>query len=72
MPESTPNLPEIDLDLCIHCGACAAICEAGAITGVEGSPELSSPELCTRCADCEETCPVGAITVPFTIGWAES
>ncbi len=72
MPESTHNLPEIDMDLCIHCGACMAICPTGAIAEVDGRPELSSPYLCTRCAECEETCPVGAISVPFTIGWAES
>ncbi|BCY19213.1 MAG: 4Fe-4S dicluster domain-containing protein [Chloroflexi bacterium] len=72
MPEETRNQPEIDQNLCIHCGACAAVCAAGAIADVDGKPELSSPLQCTRCADCEEVCPVGAISVPFTIEWTES
>jgi ferredoxin len=71
MPEQTQNLPEIDQTLCINCGACAAVCAAGALSGTDGKPELTSAQQCTRCADCEETCPVGAITVPFTIGWAK-
>lgn len=72
MPEQIHNLPEIDKDRCISCGACAAICATEAISSDDGRPELSSPLRCTHCAECEETCPVGAITVPFTIGWAKS
>jgi ferredoxin len=70
MPEQTPTLPEIDQSLCIHCGACAAVCVSGALSDDYGKPEITSPLQCTHCAECEETCPVGAITVPFTIGWA--
>jgi NADH-quinone oxidoreductase subunit F/NADP-reducing hydrogenase subunit HndC len=71
MPEKPQNLPEIDKERCISCGACAAICAVGAITGDEGKPEITSPQKCTYCAECEETCPVGAISVPFTIGWSQ-
>lgn len=71
MSEQSQNLPEIDKERCISCGACAAVCAAGALSGGDGIPVLTSPQQCTYCAECEETCPVGAITVPFTIGWAE-
>ncbi len=53
-PESQRFQPElmVYMDRCVHCGACAAVCPAGAI-----SPEIVTDHaLCTGCGACTEVC----------------
>jgi formate hydrogenlyase subunit 6/NADH:ubiquinone oxidoreductase subunit I len=44
-------------DLCIHCGACSAVCFAGALTMEHKTAELSfDPEKCVICELCLKSC----------------
>ena len=48
-----------DSDLCIHCGACSAVCFAGALTMDHKTAELSfDPEKCVICELCLKSCPL--------------
>ncbi len=52
--------PEIDLDACTRCGACAAACHANAIAVIRDAV-LVFPEMCSGCGLCTHVCPVQAI-----------
>lgn len=45
-------------EVCISCGACAALCPARAITLEERA--VIHPELCIDCGICADICPVNA------------
>ena len=47
-------------DSCIHCGKCASICPAQAITMKDGRPEWTKKK-CYKCCGCINRCPVSAI-----------
>lgn len=55
------GMPQVNADLCQHCGDCAQICRFHAIVCL---PErtLVYGELCHSCGGCALVCPVGAIT----------
>ena len=51
-------------DLCIHCGACSAVCFAGALTMGRQSAELSfDPEKCVICELCLKSCPLNLFSI---------
>ncbi|MFN2312900.1 MAG: NIL domain-containing protein [Bacteroidales bacterium] len=51
-------------DLCIHCGACSAVCFAGALTMNRKSAELSfEPEKCVVCELCLTACPLKLFSI---------
>ena len=52
----------IEGDLCLRCGACVAVCPAGALFLGEGGLERN-PDKCLLCRNCEAVCPTGALTV---------
>lgn len=54
------QLPEVDPDLCTHCGTCAEVCVYHAIA-VLGDQVLVFPQLCHGCGSCAYNCPEGAI-----------
>ena len=48
-------------DDCIACGACAAGCPVGAISGTLKQPFVIDQEKCIKCEACVGTCPFHAI-----------
>ncbi len=51
-------------DLCIHCGACSAVCFAGALTMNKKTAELSfEPEKCVVCELCLTACPLKLFSI---------
>ncbi len=57
---STSERPVIDYERCDGCGKCAEMCQFGALSMVEGKPELN-PFLCEGCGACEVICSKKAI-----------
>ena len=56
--------PEVDEDLCSHCGLCADLCEFNALA-VLPNQVMIFDELCHVCGLCSIACPVNAITEHF-------
>jgi ferredoxin len=51
-------------DLCVHCGACSAVCFAGALTMDRKSAELVfEPEKCVVCELCLTACPLKLFSI---------
>jgi ferredoxin len=51
-------------DLCIHCGACSAVCFAGALTMGRHTAELSfEPQKCVVCELCLTACPLKLFSI---------
>jgi pyruvate formate lyase activating enzyme len=63
-PESQDLHPEIMFrsHQCRKSGACAEVCDVGAIALVDGMPRLDR-SICTMCMDCVAACPSGALEV---------
>ena len=57
----TPNRPSPDLNVCLHCGACASVCPLGLIN-MNDSDDIKPG--CLKCNTCVKTCPVGAMRFP--------
>ena len=56
--------PHIDVDLCIGCGACVAVCPEGDVLAlVGGKAAILNGHKCIGHGLCAEECPVGAITM---------
>lgn len=47
--------------LCLQCGKCAKVCEAGAITQNAKGVYMINKKLCTGCGKCVEVCPFGVM-----------
>ena len=60
-----PRTPQVDGNLCTHCGLCVKRCPAGAI--VKGEECVTNAEKCIRCCACVKGCPQKARTfdTPF-------
>lgn len=52
---------KIDQELCIRCGACAAVCYLNLIDVMDLKVHLRGG--CTDCGLCEKACPLGAIEI---------
>ncbi len=55
-PDATPAV-----NVCIQCGKCAKVCEAGAITQNAKGVYLLNKKLCTKCGKCVDECPFNVI-----------
>ncbi|MEY8722020.1 4Fe-4S binding protein [Bacteroides stercorirosoris] len=60
-----PRVPEVNAELCTHCGICAAHCPSGAI--IKGDECNTIAEKCIKCCACVKGCPFKARTydTPF-------
>ena len=51
--------------VCIQCGKCAKVCEAGAITqNPKTGVYMINKKLCTSCGKCVEVCPMKVMVAP--------
>jgi dihydroorotate dehydrogenase subfamily 1 len=58
-----PQIPNLDTNLCVSCGACENIClEKDALKILDKLPIIDS-SLCIGCGACTEICPSGALSV---------
>ncbi|MCE4606342.1 MAG: ATP-binding protein [Desulfurococcales archaeon] len=53
--------PMIDYSKCTLCGACAKVCDTGAIIMSKGKPPIVMPRLCSGCKACIYACAFDAI-----------
>lgn len=53
------ELIAVDLEMCMHCGACVGTCPSHALTLHDLS--IAADGNCTGCGTCIRVCPVGAI-----------
>lgn len=61
-------VPEVEMDKCIHCGKCAAVCEVSAIAAIRAAV-ITFHDLCSGCGACAIVCPTGAIVeTPMRVG----
>ena len=54
-------VPNVNQDLCSHCGQCGEICAYSAIVCI-GDKVLTFPDMCHSCAGCWLVCPEQAIS----------
>ena len=60
---SLPKLIEVDMEKCLSCGSCIALCPVEAITPSGDLSIVFSKEKClgSTCGDCVDACPARAI-----------
>jgi len=62
------RVPQVDMDTCTRCGACAEACQFTAIAVIRDAV-LTFPRLCCGCGACAYACPLDAISeVQRTVG----
>ncbi len=49
--------------VCIQCGKCAKVCEAGAITQNPKGVYMINKKLCVGCGKCAEVCPMKVVVM---------
>lgn len=58
----------IDKEKCVHCGACTAVCDKGALFMEKKAWTLAYNELlCTSCNVCVKACPLRAISAESSV-----
>lgn len=56
----TKKIPAVDKSLCVHCGACARVCQFGAILSFKTKTHILN-DLCHACGACTLACPHNAV-----------
>lgn len=54
-----------DEDMCVHCGACTAVCSTGALSLNEDAMLVFDSDKCIACEQCVGACPSRVIKVNF-------
>ena len=57
----SPGIIAVDLDKCIGCGQCVAVCPADSLTLEDKKAKMKAENECVCCADCMAICPEEAI-----------
>ncbi len=60
-------IPFIDYSKCVKCGACAEVCDSGAILMPKGKYPYILPRLCSGCRACYFTCRAKAISEGYRV-----
>jgi ferredoxin len=56
----------LDIDSCVHCGACTAVCFSGALDFDRDTWQLKfMPENCVACGLCAKACPLRLFEIEF-------
>jgi len=59
----------LDLERCVHCGACVGVCRAEALTLCRETMRVQlDASKCEACGECDPACPVNAIELALELG----
>lgn len=61
---------EMDVEMCIGCGLCLAVCPHGVFDLSERKARIIDSDACMECGACAKNCPVEAISVKTGVGCA--
>ena len=63
---------QLDVDRCIGCGLCPAVCPHGVLALQHGKARLVDRDACIECGACARNCPVAALAVKAGVGCASA
>lgn len=63
---------QLDVDKCIGCGLCTAVCPHAVLLVSRRKAQLDDRNACIECGACARNCPVTALTVKAGVGCASA
>lgn len=61
---------KLDIEKCVGCGQCLAVCPHGVFDLSGGKAHISNLDACMECGACAKNCPVDALRVKTGTGCA--
>jgi ferredoxin len=62
----------LDIDACVGCGSCEAVCPRGVLAVEKGKAHVVARDDCIECGACALNCAPGAISVKAGVGCASA